>query len=977
MMRWDRARSIFGGSAVLAGTFSAAVYAQPDSAPALEEFVITGSRIVRQDYLAESPIVTLDRSSIDMSGPQLLDATLNTLPQFAPSNANASSSPARQGRNNANLRGLGIQRSLVLLDGRRMTPSDPMGAVDLNTITSSLIENIEVITGGASAVYGSDAIAGVMNVKLRRNFEGVEVNAQYGVSERGDGASYDLGVTMGGNFADGRGNMVGSITMYDRERVNRNERPFFVGSGIAGQLQGGRIVMSANNLPSMEAIEELFVNRYGSSLVPARNAPFAVYPDGTLFATQAPLANFDESRVPYIQDDTRVGFPIGETYPLQQPLERFTFFGRGRYELTDNVEAYIQFSRVQYDSEYSRFGWSASSVDGTPSLPVTNPFIPDDLAFLLASRANPDANFSFPHTTGRISDSLYQNSANVSDVMIGLSGNVGYKDWTWDFYASRGRTENTEVLSGFVDYESWKMLVNAPDGGRSVCPGGFNPFAIEMLSQQPEQEACYRLLNRTLQERTVLDQDVVEGVMQGAMFDLPAGEVRFAAGLSYREQSYDYRPPEEKIRSEVMPDQPTDVTGGSYDVYELFGEVNVPIVAGLTGVDHLGVGLAYRYSDYNLVGGINTYKTSLDWRVNDSFRVRASQQRAIRAPALGELYRPAERGSAGLGSTTLGGGDPCDTVGALRDPALNANHEQVRQLCLQQGVPESVIDLFRFSGSSVSGVAEGNTDLKEETSDTLTAGLVWSSNFSQPLLRNLQASIDYFDIQIDDAVGVVTASVGMQRCFNADGVSNPTYDPNNWFCQLTTRDENGSVDTQLQPTLNLASYKTSGVDMLVDWGFDLVDLGLNVEGSMNFNLVVSHLLSKEIQNLADEPYTDYAGTIGNAQIDAGSISSPDWRVNLNTGFNKGPYDVSLRYRWVDSMKHSAGAGGSTSQPGVTSRQYFDLLGAWHPLDSTTIRFGVTNLFDKEPPEWTGAGATDLAIYDLMQRRYFMGVTHRF
>jgi iron complex outermembrane recepter protein len=211
-------------AALIAMTWTTSAAAQESRGTATasaDEILVTGSRITRQDYVAESPISTVDRATLDFGGPQTLDAIINTLPQFAASNANSAASPARQGRNNANLRGLGIQRSLVLLDGRRMTPSDPLGAVDLNVISPALIDNIEIITGGASAVYGSDAIAGVMNILLKRDFEGIELNAQYGQSERGDGESMDLGVTIGGNFDDGRGNAVVALSYYDRGGVFR------------------------------------------------------------------------------------------------------------------------------------------------------------------------------------------------------------------------------------------------------------------------------------------------------------------------------------------------------------------------------------------------------------------------------------------------------------------------------------------------------------------------------------------------------------------------------------------------------------------------------------------------------------------------------------------------------------------------------------------------------------------------------------
>lgn len=944
----------------------------------VQEIVVTGSRISRADYVAESPIVTVGAEAIASRGPATIDATFNQMPQFAASNANSGSSPARQGRNNANLRGLGIQRTLILLDGRRTQPSDALGAVDLNSITPSLIDTVEIITGGASAIYGSDAIAGVVNFKLRRDFEGFEVDAQYGVTERNDAEAVSLSATLGGKFAEDRGSFVASLTYFDRGGTFRESRPFFERSGIASALQGGAVVSSAANLPSQAVLNGIFAG-YGVTGTPARNAAFGVNLDGTLFTTASPVLNlrFPEGD-PYILDEGRVGFPLGNTLPLQTPIERYTAFVRGSFEITENLEAYLQYNHMRYDSAYSRPGWSAGSGAPLALIPVTNPFIPADLRTILASRPNPNAPAPFTFSTSRIGLSDYEFSYDLNETLVGLRGEIPGKDWTWDVYASYGTTDSSETSSGWVNIQAWNTLINAADGGASICPGGFNPFLPQSLETTPGQEACHDFLNRTLNEDTRLTQQIFEGSLQGGLFELPAGELRFAVGASYRHSTYDYEPDGARVRGEVWPVQATGPTSGAYKVSEFFGELFVPVLKDLPFIDELNLDVAYRYSDYNTVGGVNTYKASIDWAIVDGLRLRGGYQRAIRAPSLGELYAPPERASSALGSTAQGAGDPCDSQGRLRNPALNPQAAQVRALCIAQGVPLAVVDIFRFAGSSVAGVASGNIDLKEETANTYTLGVVWQSRMDAPLLRRLSASVDYYDIKVDDAIGVITSQVGLTRCFNADGSSNPTYDPNNYYCQLTTRNISGGVETQLQPTLNLATYAVSGVDYQVDWAFDLADIGLGDNGSLSFNLLVSNLLHYEIQNLAGAPVLDYAGTIGNAQIDAGAFGFPEWKVNLTTTYRVGPVDLTLAYRWFDEMSHYSDVGVANGiRPGSGARDYFDLNAVWRMDEKTLFRAGVQNLFDTEPAEWVGAGATDLALYDLLQRRFYVGVKHSF
>jgi iron complex outermembrane receptor protein len=955
------------------------VRAQDAAAPEVSEIVVTGSRIVRPDYVAESPIMTVDEAAIASRGPQTLDATFNQMPQFSASNAGAGSSPARQGRNNANLRGLGIQRTLVLLDGRRMQPSDALGATDLNSISPALIDSIEVITGGASAVYGSDAIAGVINFKLKERFEGVEIDTQYGETERGDGESLDLSLTFGGNFAADRGNVVVSLSHYDRDLVYRSEREFFERSGIASALSGGAMVANASNLPTQGALNSVFLAGYGATTPPPRNASIGVNPDGTLFTTQSPILNlrYPEGE-PYITDEGRVGFPIGNTFPLQQPLDRQTAFLRSTYSIADDLSIYAQFNHMQYEANYSRPDWSAGSAAPLALIPVTNPFIPTDMRAILASRTTANAPVNSTFSTGRVGRTDYDFSYAIDEFLVGMKGDVGDLDLTWDVHASYGETGAEESSSGWINVAAWNTLVNAPDGGASICPGGFNPFLAAMLSEDPAQAACYDYLNRNLQERTEFTQEIVEANFQGGLFNLPAGELRFAAGAGYRRATYDYDPPEARVRQEVWPTQPTGSTQGDYDVNEVFAELFVPLLKDLPGIDELNLDVAYRLSDYNLVGKVDTYKGSLDWAALPGLRFRASYQRAIRAPSLGELYAPPERASAAVGSTNSGAGDPCDSQGRLRNASINPSAAQVRTLCIAQGVNASIVDIYRFAGSSVGGVAAGNTNLEEETADTYTAGVVWQSAFDASLLRNLSISLDYYKITVEDAVGVITASVGLNRCFNADGSSNPNYDPTNFYCSLTRRNTNGGIEEQSQPTLNLASYRTSGVDLQADWGFDLQDIGAGDLGSLKFNFVVSYLDNYEIQNLEGQPYLDYVGTIGNAQIDAGAISFPEWKLSMSTSYVLGPVNVRLMYRWYDRMSHSADVGlPQPTLPGVADRDYFDLSARWKVTEKTELRAGVLNMFDTAPPEWTGNGATDLALYDLLQRRYFVGLTQKF
>jgi len=942
----------------------------PAGADEVQEVVVTGSRIARPDYSAESPIVSVSQEAIRAAGPASLENALNNMPQFTASAGGTATSATRGGRANANLRGLGIQRTLVLLDGRRMQPSDPLGAIDLNTISTALLENVEVITGGASAVYGSDAIAGVVNFKLKKNFDGLAIDAQYGETSRNDGKTTDISITGGVNSPDGRGNAVLSLSYFNRGTSLRNTREFFRNSSPSGVLIGGLIIPDAANLPTQASINSVFA-QYGinGSVIP-RSARFGANLDNTLFTAQTPILNLRyPPNEPYIITAGQVARPSGEQFPLIQPLERYTAFGRVRYEVTDQVEAYAEFNYAQYDS--------AQTVPGRPQattydvyVPPTNPFLPADIRAIAASRPNPSAPLLLYFNTGRLAPTQNFQTYGVGQLIAGFDGKVPNTDWTWDAYASYGRTQYDETRTGYISRAGYLSLINAPDGGVSICQGGFAPLGLT-----PVSKSCQDYLLRTLQEKTILEQRVVEATLQGSIMDLPAGRLRFAVGASYRSNEFEYQPAAERVFNEVLAAGITTATAGSTDVREIFGELLIPVVSDLPFVKSLSFDVAGRYSKYDTIGGVATYKASADWQITDSLGFRGGYQRAIRAPSIGELFAPKEQYSGNVGRVSAGEGDPCDITSTYRTGPDGA---KVRALCIASGVSPLVVDSYRFTGSSIAAIGSGNPDLNEETADTFTAGLVWRSHADNPWFARLSASVDYYKISLKDAIGQITANVIMQRCFNGDGNSNPNYEQSNYYCQLYTRNAAGGLAIAQTPSLNLAGYKTSGVDGQLDWSMNLEDMGLGDHGSLSVNFIVSWLDKYEIQNLAGAPFLDYAGTIGNGQIDPQAISNPEWRTATSLTYSYGPAKFNFRWRWVDAMQNSNNVGvANPTGLGVKAVSYFDLSGSYEVRKGVEVRGGILNIGDRQPPEWTGEGATDPALYDMLGRRFYAGVHLKF
>lgn len=979
-------------SALLAGGVA---YAQ-EGETAVEEVVVTGSRIARPDYVANSPIVSVGQAAIENTGQVTVEKSLSQMPQFTGSfgqgNTGSTSTGLNGGQSYASLRGLGAKRTLILMDGRRLQPSNPDGSVDLNTIPEALIENVEVITGGASTAYGSDATAGVVNFRLKRNFEGIVVDSQYGISEKGDGESFKVSVTAGSAFNDGRGRAVLSVDYTNRDIALQSSRDYFVfrlsTPGLSTIPQG--TVLFGANLPTLASVNSVFVGQYGARALTGNAAgrytgQIGFNTDQTLFSTAGvPVLNFRDPQTndAYIVNSNASGTQqqINFGYDgasMQSDLDRYAVFGKLDYDLTDNLRAFAQFTFTDYESVGITNPTLASNVYGL-TVPVSNPFIPAEFRTILASRPDPNANFTFYKALNILGPRIQSYSYTVYQLTSGLSGKVGFKDWTWDGYVSYSKAKFDNEQLGGASASAVGRLLNSPTGGTEYCAGGWNPFG----NLTPSTDCISYITRRTLNQNE-LEQRMVEVSVQGGLFDLPAGEIRFAAGVDYRANEYTFKPDTQLNQ----PGGTSDVLGysvlrdaaGSVDTYEAFGELLVPIVKDLPFVQEFNVNLGYRFSDYSSVGAIHTYKADFDWTVVQGLRLRGGYNRAIRAPSVGELYAPVSTGSVTIGTAnaTNTDGDPCDIRSSFRQGSSGA---QVKALCLAQGVPAAIIDNYQLGTAQVFALTGGNPDLQEETADTFSIGAVIQSPFESPLLSRMSASIDYYSIKVQDAVGQLPIKNAFQFCFNAGG-NNPSFDPNNYYCKLIARNTASGVPLNpVQPLLNLGQFETTGVDFQFDWNFELMDLGLPENaGSLAFNVAVGWLNEFKIQTLPTAPTYDYAGTWGTAVETSAGQAHPEWKSVASATYTWGPASLGLRWRHISEMQNSARIVTPTSTSrGVKAYDIFDLNGRVKLPWDTDLRFGVNNLLDKNPPQAGDTEANyDAQNYDVMGRAYYVGVRKRF
>ncbi|MDH5309376.1 MAG: TonB-dependent receptor [Gammaproteobacteria bacterium] len=947
-----------GASTAGVGAISLAHAQGAPAADQIEEITVTGSRIVRKDFETSSPVMTLDAKSIIDSGTPQIEQVLNELPQLVPTITTTSNNPSNGGQANIDLRGLGTGRTLVLVDGGRVQPSTVSGTIDLNTIPAGLIESVEIVTGGGSAVYGSDAIAGVVNIKMKRNFEGVQLSALTSTTAEGDGVTNGINLLMGGNFEGGRGNAVLYMSWDDRESVFAGDRAFSIAAlGPTLQPLGstttpeGYYVASGNNPATQAAYDSVF----GAGAVP--NSSWVGFnADGSVFSRTGTVG--------YTGDTSDPGFnPADYTYNyspvnyLQLPLERRQVAAYLTYGMSESVELYGRMTYTQYEASQELAATPVSSGVGSTMLP-TNPFIPADLATILASRTNPASSFTFAKRTLEVGSRNGTNNYDVFQTSLGARGefDLGEYEWNWDAMWGYGRTQRSEVQTGNVSRSrlatGYSATAANPD---PLGCGGLDPFGRGAMSAE-----CAAAIAIRAQNTTILENDYAMATVTGGLFELPAGTVQTALGLEYRKSKAEFRPDEFLASGDVVGFNAQQPVAGSIDVTEGFVEFVVPLLQDAPGAQYLGLDAAYRRSDYNLAGGVNTYMAGLEYEPVDSVKLRASYNRAIAAPNVNQLFRPQ---SESFPAYT----DPCWNGSAQRS---GADAAQVNALCAAQGAPTN----FPQGNSQVRALLGGNPDLDPESADTYTVGVVWTPEFGD---NGLRLALDYFKYEIEDRIGGVGAASIVSRCFNDQG-ANPSYDANNIWCGFFTRDANGIATDVQSIDQNLGKMNLDGIDVQADYATDVGP------GTLGVNLALTYLMSWQQQEDPAAPLTNQEGTIGILVAE----TFPEIKARLTLGYEMDKWEVRWTMNYIDGMDVVNSDAGRTAVvngivPTVDSYTYHRLTGTWMPTDKLSLTLGIANMFDKEPPIYTSdsrAGIqanTDPSTYDVLGRRYFLTGTYSF
>jgi iron complex outermembrane receptor protein len=929
---------------------------------------ITGSRILRGDLLGTTPVVSINLDTLANIGAENFADMATQLPQFAPSfgasrTQSTFSGVGTSGLNLANLRNLGSVRSLVLINGRRAAGGTSTStSVDFNNIPTANIERIEIITGGASAIYGSDAVAGVINIITKRNFQGVELGVSYGVSDKGDNENPSASIVMGGRFGDkGRGMLTlefdkqGQVSCADRFICAED----FLWTSPATQLRGpnaqsgvglgGRFFVGSNS----------FVRR-NNSLVDA---------NGALIPFSTPIDGYNRNADRDIAIPTKRMLGAAELeYDLGRGVKAFGEFNFGE----THIESQFEGHPFQSNQPGSRYGTL------NPNIPLDNPFIPQPLRDAInAYNANPPlvSGQPAPQLTDlvwwqRFNDAGGSRGADSTRRMVrsvfGVKGELaslgGFgHDFRWELSHTTARTTVNLNTQGLVNtgnlYHGLRVEPDPANPGQYRCVDAgaraqgcipINPFA----DYTPAMQNALRI--GSMANGTSSMNDTL-ATLTGTVADLPAGSLRMAVGAERRTFSgfldYDAVVNNGLATGNVISD--TDFAKTRTD--ELFGEVLVPLLADKPFAKSLNFEGAVRGSKTDN-SSYSTWNYGGDWEPISGLRLRAKQARSVRAPLPGEL--------SGVGQTFGVVQDPCTQSRRTANATRDAN-------CTADGVPANYTPPQTVE-QGVAGLSGGNPNLKPEEGDTLTYGIVWTPS----AVRGLSVAVDRFHMDIEKIITTVSRQIAVNTCYDT---------PNRLLCNVVTRGTNVQVPgatyvlTDVNEQLeNVAKLNIAGVDVDVRYGMALP----SGWGDLNLNMLATFYDKAKFTTVGDP--INLLGQAGGSTSDQGWIK---FTANANIGWRYGAFSANWNIRHIGAADMAATGSNTTTTTGgfprIPAHTYHNLRLGYQVNKNAEVYAGVTNLTDKKPPFFASGSAGTQALdtvpgyYDVFGRSYFVGGKVRF
>lgn len=968
--------ALVAASAIL-GTARAedAADASPNSG---DEIIVTGSRLAKPEGASTSPFVAVGQADLTLSGANTVEDLLATLPQFTGGQTARSNNPGT-GAATLNLRGLGATRNLVLVNGRRYVFFNETQTTDLNVIPTALVKRVEIVTGGSSAVYGSDAIAGVTNFILEDNFEGVDLRVQGRGNAALDATTTSIDFTVGHNFGS-RLNTTLSLDYFDRGAISQGDRPFSRVTLADGVDANGRPALAPSgslstpggdfsNIPSGTALN-------APALAGLRNALAAAGLSG-LTASGFTFDPGSSTPRPFVDPADRYNFaPLNN---LQVPAQRYGLTLLTNYQLTDNLKFHSEISayRTKTDIQIAE-----ANISAIFPINIDNPFVSPELREVFrqldltetgAAQNDGFANIRIARRFSEFGPRQALSRATALRFGGGVSGGLGdvstafLRNVSLDAYYYYSRTKNDFELNGLVSRSLFTAGLDraAPGVDPVVNPFGVNtisPEAVAALSIDTVNPSSSRLHNASI----AFTSDVVR---------LPAGELSGSLGFEYRGASASNTPAPALASGDGIGFSAFAPTSGKLNSTEFFGEARAPLLANLPFAESLSVNGGFRYSHYNLSGAkrVWTYLYGAEWSPIPDIVFRGQFQRAVRAPNIGELF-------GGQSQDRPRATDPCAQAAALTNATVNA-------LCIATGVPAAAVGLAALQPEArIDGITGGNPDLAPERSNTKTFGATFTPRFAP----NFKFTIDRFDITVTGAIAPLAGGIDsiLNLCYNV------IQDVNSAVCQAVHRNPaDGVIAAPFvvnEFNSNIGALATKGVDFGLDYSIPLGRGPFDGENRLSFSSLATWTQSFDITPLQDLPaqVNHCVGAFGATCLD----TRPAYKTESRLTWRTGPLTLSLRHRFLSEttddrilIPQRNGLPGPTeaslAAPHLGAKNYLDFAVTYDLFNQAVSLYGGVNNFINTKPPVVGSSQQQAnsypSTYDALGPEFFVGARARF
>lgn len=1009
-------------TAALCGLASAAPAFAQGGGTEVGEIVVTGSRIQRPNLEATQPLLVISSERIEAKGYTNLAETLNDSPSSGiPVNPIGDQAGFGTGRNYVNLLNLGTNRTLTLVNGRRFVSSNaaspfsgagPGGQVDLNSIPTGLVARTERVFGTGGAVYGSDAVGGVVNIVTLTRYEGFEVNGQFGLSDYGDAEEYRARVIGGASFLDDRLNLMGSY------EFNRTEELAFTDRSVSNR----QIAFANNPLNTGPAdliagailIQDRRVPETTLGGLPFRTGGAALSGILTIADPNSPggriAAQFDRSGnlVPYQTGtfyQTSIssrgdGLNLAPLTSLRSPLDRHVASGFATFEVTPKVrlkaEAFL--SRVEAVEPYNQPIYNAP-VFGNPNTPLrmstSNPFLTAQAR--AAILAQPTA---LPADTASAGDRIFFLSRASADVVqnktsaegdlyrgvLAAEGDLDLfgREFNWDLSFNRGQSSGSFSVPSLVQSRFLLAIDAVRDStGAIVCrdvaarAAGCAP--LNLFGEGAPSKAALDYIGVDFRSEYQIDQTVYQANFGGSVFDMPAGALGFNVGYEFRREESDFQPNQPQ-RDGVGRSAAITPLSGSFETTEFYGEVSAPLFGGdftFLGLQGLEVEGAYRYIDNSQAGEDEAWSYGLRWKPINDLTIRGTQSRSFRAPAITELFLP--RATQFMTAT-----DPCDSRNINSGPNPTARKANCAAAFTALGLPANFSLISNVQNFTVQGATAGNPDLENEIAEQWTLGFVYQPSF----IPRLALTFDYVNVQLTKAIVEFNLTSILSTCYDSN---TPSSDVCGRFTrgnastgaqagQIIGRGVIDGIDGPLTGRVNAGFTNFQGFTVGLDWNLELATIrgfdrfGGGDPGTLDFNLDLYSVREQE---------TSVNGFGTDLNRDVGEIGNAEWQWKLESAYTRGPFSAIWTFNYIGESKFNNDFTIETRTPLtvdaymrhdlVFSYDFAEMIGSPMGLKNMRARLSIENLTDQPPP----FGTTGLGVYDVLGRYYKLGVTARF